>query len=783
MSALFAQTETSTTSTTPTFRTDITPTHGRLTVDAAKVLREIDHRRLTGTNMAGWSPKEFYDNSAIRQYYRDLGPTVIRIPGGSWGDITWWNGNGVLKDGRFDMPKFSPEPYSEWSAPFGVWDVDYSDYAPGFLAMEGKPFCVDEKTSESWNGNIDVKYMHEFIRDVGCTAMVIVNMGQGTPRDAAEWVRWVQKKSYPVEYWELGNELGGSWEAGHNLPGGKKLNGEIYWHRYQEFATAMKAVDPSIKVGCMDWYEDVLRNCGELVDFVSIHTYPANSADSDEDLFSRAMIPQWDIQPVLSAIRQHQPDRADEIEIGYSEWNMGWPSMHGAQWHALFVGEMFRAGMTFSNQFEMTNLTPAQAEPMRAAHYWGSWMWSRLMGDALLESRLDGAENLSAYATHTEDGVSILVVNRSGDREGQLVMVLENFQAEARGDQVCFTSQEYFWYDDKPDRPRHEKFDTVRWNFGPKIDPMQCGPVFFVKVPPASVIVYRIPETGHSLTVPSEIISIPKEAKKSFLNWRRKAVKYEPIRFEIILPDEEFANAKVQGWVCAYDGKTSEPIYYPYCSLEVTGVAQADRQVVRLQEAAGRFFLRSTGVGEATVAIKSGGNLAAEKTIRFKESIPQLRILWPFEETAVPSCLHSQWALAMDFSVRPNEGVVRVDFDGKNPAETKKQEALVIQSLPDGVAKRNIRGVRLDLKTADNFRCDDPEAKIQIVMQSTQNWWMVLGEIPLAECREWKTHTFLTDNPEYIKAMEDALNVWIVLHAEATVEGALYIDDAALMIR
>ena len=46
--------------------------------------------------------------------------------------------------------------------------------------------------------------------------MACPNAGCGRPIDAAEWVKWANKKmGYNVRYWEIGNELGGSWEAGH----------------------------------------------------------------------------------------------------------------------------------------------------------------------------------------------------------------------------------------------------------------------------------------------------------------------------------------------------------------------------------------------------------------------------------------------------------------------------------------------------------------------------------------------------------------------------------------
>ena len=225
-----------------------------------------DRRQLVGTNLALWDAAELFGDEFWRARLRDLGPTLLRIPGGSWGDIGFWNGHGVRQpnSNQVDRSKLKKKPFSKWSAPFGTWDVDYSAYAPGFNVG-------NKMEPTEWHGHVDVKTLHEFVRDTGNQAYVIVNAGLGSPRDAAEWVRWANlKMKYGVRYWEVGNELGGSWEAGHFLPDGSALSGAIFARRYEEFASAMKAVDPSIKVGCMDFIDEVLERRGDLVDFVSI---------------------------------------------------------------------------------------------------------------------------------------------------------------------------------------------------------------------------------------------------------------------------------------------------------------------------------------------------------------------------------------------------------------------------------------------------------------------------------------------------------------------------------
>jgi hypothetical protein len=122
--------------------------------------------------------------------------------------------------------------------------------------------------------------------------------GGGTPAFAAAWVRYANvTKGYGVKYWEIGNEIygngeyGSAWEtdlhSAHD-PG-------TYGANVALFSAAMKAVDPTIKVGVVlaapgywpdgqspDWNSNVLAQCGTAIDFVIVHWY-AQSPGSESD--------------------------------------------------------------------------------------------------------------------------------------------------------------------------------------------------------------------------------------------------------------------------------------------------------------------------------------------------------------------------------------------------------------------------------------------------------------------------------------------------------------------
>lgn len=112
---------------------------------------------------------------------------------------------------------------------------------------------------------------------------IAVNAGNGTPEEAADWVRYCEEHHFPVASWEIGNELYGNWQIGHTDPAGMA-------DRYVKFRKALFAVDPNLNLmvtGKADefqpdgigrdknWNTTVLKaavaNDGKSPDYLTIH--------------------------------------------------------------------------------------------------------------------------------------------------------------------------------------------------------------------------------------------------------------------------------------------------------------------------------------------------------------------------------------------------------------------------------------------------------------------------------------------------------------------------------
>jgi hypothetical protein len=366
-----------------------------------------------------------------------------------------------------------------------------------------------------------------------------------------------------------------------------------------------------------------------------------------------------------------------------------------------------------------------------------------------------------------------MAFNTDADREARIEVSLKGFEPGPRGRLLRVSRREHMWLDSQPSLPDWRKSTDWVWSTGPGVEAFEASTAFPLALPPDSLAVLQLPSAGRDLA-PVDLPTPP-------------AAEVRKPRLEIWLPPSTgYADTPVEGWVLAFNGSRQEPYPKPLpdAILRVTGPARADRDTVRLAEAAGRFRLKPTGPGAVTVRAQAG-EASAEKRVTFVPSIPKPVVFWEMEEETPPRGIRSQWPLAMDGTIRPNQRVARVDFMGEAPSAVKKQEVLVFE-LPGAdklPSRERIRGAVADLKVSPDFRCADPGVKIQAILQSSMNWWMVVGEVKLADLKEWKTCTFVTDNPDHVKAMPAAGSLWFVVHTAQPLYGSVYIDKAGLMVR
>ena len=178
----------------------------------------------------------------------------------------------------------------------------------------------------------------------GWSPMFSVNLGTGSPEEAADWVEYTngaletaitsgrqfdRAGAFPkVPLWCLGNEMDGPWQIGH-------LSSSEYGSKARQAAHMMKLVDPSIELVVsgtslpdnptyLDWDREALEAVGGFADYLSTHRYLDNwSNDTAAFLTSGAAVDRQiaEIDAVCRYVAGRRRSRRRPF-IAFDEWNV-----------------------------------------------------------------------------------------------------------------------------------------------------------------------------------------------------------------------------------------------------------------------------------------------------------------------------------------------------------------------------------------------------------------------------------------------------------------------------
>lgn len=309
----------------------------------ADTLGEIS-KYVFGNAIAAWMGNNT-GNPVFVKNVQALNPSLIRFPGGSWGDIFFWNGN-----------------------PTDVPDSIYDGTTKGktkFYAISGK---------NDWPTTTDNYY--KLRQQTGSQGLITINYGyaryglsdkpvEQAAHLAADWVRYDKGRT---KFWEIGNENGGPWEAGWmidtktNKDGQPQIiSGQLYGQHFKIFADSMKAaaaqVGAEIYIGAQvlhfdgstswnsvdkTWNSGVFKEVGDAADFYVMHNYFGSAATVDNLLSVAASEPKKNIdfikQDIINKKAYPKPVALTEYNMNSNSANatMGTSFINGMQATILF---------------------------------------------------------------------------------------------------------------------------------------------------------------------------------------------------------------------------------------------------------------------------------------------------------------------------------------------------------------------------------------------------------------------------------------------------------------
>lgn len=449
----------------PTFTDTGVPTSAPyiVTVDKSSIITKIP-RSLFGNNSNTWMT-QLVTEAPLMTHITNLHPHIIRFPGGSISDIFFWNA----------MPNVPPA-----DAPDQLIKADGSTAPAGYWYG---------KNPASWTLSVDNYY--NMLQQTGNKGIITINYGYArygkgsnpvaaAAHLAADWVRYDNGRT---QYWEIGNENFGDWEAGYrikladNQDGQPEyLSGQLYGQHFKVFVDSMKKaaqeINKTIYIGAVmveaatqawetstrrNWNVGMLGEAKAAADFYVVHNYytPFNANSNATDILSSATV---ETPKMMDFVKQTlQTNGAAVKPVALDEWNifaMGSKQMasHVNGMHAvLLLGELMKSNYGLAARWDLANawengndhgMFNNGDEPdgvpkwnPRPAFY-HMYYFDRMCGDRAVTSSVSNTTDVKSYASSFSSGeVGVTLVNTSTTFKSVEIKV-QNFRKGTR----------YYWY-------------------------------------------------------------------------------------------------------------------------------------------------------------------------------------------------------------------------------------------------------------------------------------------------------------------------------------------------
>ncbi|MBF9253687.1 hypothetical protein I2I11_10320 [Pontibacter sp. 172403-2] len=397
-----------------------------ITVQANTVIKDVSHHPV-GINVDYLMDDDTYlqPETSTTSALQEMGVKFLRFPGGEksdnyiWGQYPYTSANPTLAlSGACHWPNEDPR---------FVLD-DHKNLKPTTLDFD--EFMV-------------------MVKETGTEPLIVVNgdgfhnnggtCGGVPSRDsllmaARQWVKYANVvKKYNIKYWMIGNE------SYHSAAYDGAVSANDYLNDLIDFAQAMKAEDPSIKIvvnGLSDsWWETILSNstAAGLIDYLGVSVYPIYNWSTGYDHY-RTTSPNFtsSINVASNAITKYVTNTTDRqrIKVIATEYNTidwaegGWLNRNDVG-HALVAFDMLgkllqvpKLDLAFFwntryvdnreipfNVFDALSSTGKMQANGLALSVWGKYLLNDLV-------TVNSTASIVSYASKSATGLNVFLLNK-----------------------------------------------------------------------------------------------------------------------------------------------------------------------------------------------------------------------------------------------------------------------------------------------------------------------------------------------------------------------------------
>jgi alpha-N-arabinofuranosidase len=245
----------------------------------------------------------------------------------------------------------------------GVPIVRYpgGNFVSGYNWLDGvgpkaqRPTVLDRAWNTLESNQFGTNEFIDWCAQVGTEPLLGMNFGTGSVESALAYVeycnlsrgtRWSDlrrthgyERPHGVKYWCLGNEMDGPWQIG-------QLQAREYGRKARDAAKQMRVVDPKLQlIACgssgtfmptyLAWDREVLEECYDQVDGLSLHAYYGNTQELSGNSASRYLAMNLDMDRHIHEVAavcdyvQGLQRSSKRLWLSFDEWNVWYRARDG----------------------------------------------------------------------------------------------------------------------------------------------------------------------------------------------------------------------------------------------------------------------------------------------------------------------------------------------------------------------------------------------------------------------------------------------------------------------
>jgi alpha-N-arabinofuranosidase len=229
------------------------------------------------------------------------------------------------------------------------------NWLDGVGPRDKRPTVIERAWNSLETNQFGTNEFIEWCRLVGTEPLLAFNLGTGTPEQAVAYVeycnvdtrtKWTDLRRehgyaqpHNVRYWCLGNEMDGPWQMG-------TMPARDYGRKARDTARQMRVLDPTLQlIACgssntilptyLVWDREVLEECYDQVDAISLHNYYGNTPALTGNDSTRYLAMNLDMERQILEIGavcdyvQGLRKSPKRLWLSFDEWNVWYRARGG----------------------------------------------------------------------------------------------------------------------------------------------------------------------------------------------------------------------------------------------------------------------------------------------------------------------------------------------------------------------------------------------------------------------------------------------------------------------